>query len=69
MAMAPKHFAPLDQYQPFVDEFGRVTSEWYTWLDLLCEELNRLRQIEEEVARVRAAGRVTGRPTEGGHNG
>jgi len=24
--------SPLDQYQAFVDENGRVTPEWYSWL-------------------------------------
>ena len=32
-------FAPLDQYQPFVDEDGRVTLEWYSWLSRLTEGL------------------------------
>ena len=44
-------FSPLDQYQPFVDEFERVTPEWYSWLKLLCDELNRLREIEARAAR------------------
>lgn len=30
---------PLDQYQPFVDEFGRVTPDWYTWLGLVAARL------------------------------
>jgi hypothetical protein len=49
-----RHFDPLDQYQPFIDEFGRVTPEWYSWLKQLCEELNRLRDIEVKVAAARA---------------
>ena len=67
--MTERPFGPLDQYQPFIDEFGRVTPEWYSWLGQLCNELNRLREIEEEVARVRAEGRVTRWPTEGGRHG
>jgi hypothetical protein len=30
--MTKSPFDPLDQYQAFVDEFGRVTPEWYSWL-------------------------------------
>jgi hypothetical protein len=58
-----KHFAPLDQYQPFIDEFGRVTPEWYSWLKQLCDELNRLRDIEVRVAAARALPEVPRRPT------
>jgi len=54
--MSERPFSPLDQYQPFVDEFGRVTPEWYSWLKQLCDELNRLRDIEARVARARATG-------------
>lgn len=43
--MAEKLFAPLDQYEPFVDEDGRITPQWYSWLMLLCDELNRLNTI------------------------
>lgn len=57
-------FAPLDQYQSFVDEFGRVTPEWYSWLKQLCDELNRLRDIEARVAAIRAE-----RPPHGGVDG
>lgn len=52
--MSERQFAPRDQYQPFVDEFGRVTPEWYSWLKLLCDELNRLREIEAEAVKVRS---------------
>ena len=48
----PVPFAPLDQYQPFIDEFGRVTPEWYAWLKSLCDELNRLRALEAEATAV-----------------
>ena len=51
--MTERPFGPLDQYQPFVDEFGRITPEWYSWLGLLCNELNRLRDIEARVAAIR----------------
>jgi hypothetical protein len=33
-------FAPLDQYQPFVDEFGRVTPEWYSWLSQIANRIS-----------------------------
>ena len=60
-------FGPLDQYQPFIDEFGRVTPEWYSWLGQLCNELNRLRAVETEVARVRAGHQMMIRPVGGRH--
>lgn len=56
MADIPRPFGPLDQYQPFVDENGRITPEWYSWLKALCDELNRLRDIETRVAATRASG-------------
>jgi hypothetical protein len=54
--MSERPFGPLDQYQAFVDEFGRVTPEWYSWLKQLCDELNRLRDIEARVAAARRSG-------------
>jgi hypothetical protein len=49
-------FSPLDQYESFVDEQGRITPEWYSWLKQLCDELNRLRDIETRVAAARGTG-------------
>jgi hypothetical protein len=49
--MAEGPFAPFDQYQPFVDVNGRITSEWYSWLSQLCDELNRLAALEVEARR------------------
>ena len=51
--MTERPFGPLDQLQPFVDSDGRVTPDWYSWLHLLCNELNRLRDIEARVAAIR----------------
>ena len=49
MPPVPKLFAPLDQYEPFVDELGRVTPEWYSWLTLLCDKLNDIAETEGDV--------------------
>ena len=37
--MAERPFGPLDQYQPFVDENGRVTPDWYSLLTTLGRRL------------------------------
>lgn len=42
----PTPFAPLDPLQPIVDDLGKITPEWYAFLKLLCDELNRLRELE-----------------------
>jgi hypothetical protein len=35
----PDPIAPLDPYQPFVDENGRINQEWYSWISGLCARL------------------------------
>jgi len=41
--------APLDHYQAFVDEDGRVTLEWYSWLVEIARIINELEARIEEL--------------------
>lgn len=46
----PTPFDPLDQFQPFVDDFGRVTPEWYTWLSLISKRISGTAKFTEGTA-------------------
>lgn len=52
----PRKFDAPDPMQPIIDENGRVDAEWYRWLLLVAEELNRIND-SIEVLRSQQAGR------------